>query len=63
MVPVERIAVAGDSPGEVGALIVDGTGAAVGMRPDPGAPTGRTVSHYRVLDIIGGGGMGVVYRV
>ena len=23
---------------------------------------GRKVSHYRVLDIIGGGGMGVVYR-
>jgi len=28
----------------------------------PFSLTGRTVSHYRVLDIIGGGGMGVVYR-
>jgi serine/threonine protein kinase len=37
-------------------------GAAVRTRPEPGALTGRTVSHYRVLDIIGGGGMGVVYR-
>jgi serine/threonine protein kinase/DNA-binding winged helix-turn-helix (wHTH) protein/Tfp pilus assembly protein PilF len=30
--------------------------------PQPAVLTGRTVSHYRVLDVIGGGGMGVVYR-
>jgi serine/threonine protein kinase len=51
LVPVEQLSVAS------------------GQLPEQGAPerqpamlTGRTVSHYRVLDIIGGGGMGVVYR-
>ena len=34
----------------------------VRMPSEAATLTGRTVSHYRVLDIIGGGGMGVVYR-
>src|SRR5215469_7484655 len=37
-------------------------GAATRLHPEAAVLTGRTVSHYRVLDVIGGGGMGVVYR-
>jgi serine/threonine protein kinase/DNA-binding winged helix-turn-helix (wHTH) protein len=50
-----------DSPGE-GAQAAGGDGAAVRMQLQAAALTGGTVSHYRVLDIIGGGGMGVIYR-
>jgi eukaryotic-like serine/threonine-protein kinase len=44
--------------GEKGGAPAAGDGAAARMRLEPAVLTGRTVSHYRVLDIIGGGGMG-----
>src|SRR5208337_3277421 len=58
MVPVEWI----DASHTLSPKEGDKGGAPVRMPTDLGALTGRTVSHYRVLDIIGGGGMGVVYR-
>jgi len=57
MVPVVRVA-SDDSAGEVD-IGVDG--AAVRLQADTSL-LGKRVSHYRVLEIIGGGGMGLVYK-
>ena len=32
------------------------------VQPEPGNLIGKKVSHYRVLDVIGGGGMGMVFK-
>jgi eukaryotic-like serine/threonine-protein kinase len=63
MVPVERLdSTAGDSSGTgIVSSSHDGTGSQL-VPLEPASLTGKTVSHYRVLEVVGGGGMGVVYK-
>jgi len=57
MVPPERVST-DDSSGAVAAVA---DGAAVRLQPEPSL-IGKKVSHYRVMEIIGSGGMGLVYK-
>jgi eukaryotic-like serine/threonine-protein kinase len=62
MIPVQRMQSSGGDRPPSGETFGSGSGTAVRPQLETASLTGKTVSHYRVLQIVGGGGMGVVYR-